>query len=133
MYKDKTLKGFVVAQTPIKTFLEATRYCQYKELPLVKENVIYDISRCKELSSNRVNEIEYIEMKVDKQIKECKTRITRHIDIIHNSKDSIEVECNKEYLTREQGIFHALIDMEDILVRRKWELYEISKLKNKEL
>ena len=126
----KTLKGFVVAQTPFKTFLNASRYCQYKKLPLEKENLVYDIALCKELTKNRINEIEYIIYYIDKEVKECEKRIQTKVDEINNkTTPNSEKELIRKYLINEQGQFHSLIIVKDILLKRKWELYEISRLK----
>ena len=128
-------QGFVALSVPFKGASDAVKFAMLK-LPEIKQDenpVVQNKAQCRQLSGTILPEVERLMMCLERMMDESKEKLhslarqrdEKPNDILGN----VERNVLQEYVMQQVGYNSALHDVWQMLSKRKFELWECSRLK----
>lgn len=128
-------QGFVALSVPFKGAPDAVKFAMLK-LPEIKQNenpVVQNKAQCRELSGTILPEVERLMMCIEQMMEESKEKLhslARQRDEKPNDLlGNVERNVLQEYVMQQIGYNSVLHDVWQMLSKRKFELWECSRLK----
>ena len=128
-------QGFVALSVPFKGAPDAVKFAMRK-LPEIKQDenpVVQNKAQCRQLSGTILPEVERLMMCLEQMMEESKEKLhslARQRDEKPNDLlGNVERNVLQEYVMQQIGYNSALHDVWQMLSKRKFELWECSRLK----
>lgn len=134
--QNKSLHGYVVCGVPIKTLYDAEELCMKEGVEPDKDHLVYDPETAKHDSAFSDRELGYIKilLEAEEEKAEAKLKALREeSDRLRAEKSCILNDAKlgvlQRYIENQSGIWLGIRQALSVVSRRKYELWEISRIR----